>query len=311
MKRCPTCQSTYTNDALRFCLQDGTPLVSVSGGSSNPSAYDAEKTLRIEASGSRDEPPPTEILGPTSLPTVPSSKTPATVSQQSRPTEFAAPNLTAQPSTTAPRKSNMLIIPVTVAATVLALALGGLVAWLLWGNKNNSGPDDVRIDGNRTARTTATPGSSPAASPATTASPTPAASAPPVDVAAIRNEVTALLNGWADASMSRDLDAHMSYYADTLDTYYTKTNVSASTVRSDRQRAYETYSSLDIRLSNIEIKPDATGEHATAVFDKTWNFEGDEKSTSGSVQQKLWLARTGGRWRITGEKDLQVYYVNK
>jgi hypothetical protein len=111
--------------------------------------------------------------------------------------------------------------------------------------------------------------------------------------------------------MSRDLDAHMSYYADTLDTYYTKTNVSASSVRADRERAYEAYSSLNIGLSNIEIKPDGGGERATAIFDKTWNFEGEEKATSGSVQQKLWLAKTGGRWRITGEKDLQVYYVNK
>lgn len=29
MKRCPTCNSTYTNDALRFCLQDGAALTSV------------------------------------------------------------------------------------------------------------------------------------------------------------------------------------------------------------------------------------------------------------------------------------------
>lgn len=27
MKRCPTCNSTYTNDTLRFCLQDGAALV--------------------------------------------------------------------------------------------------------------------------------------------------------------------------------------------------------------------------------------------------------------------------------------------
>jgi len=111
--------------------------------------------------------------------------------------------------------------------------------------------------------------------------------------------------------MSRDLDAHMSYYADTLDTYYMKSQVSASVVRADRAQAYSTYSSLDIDLSNVEITPDSTGERATAIFDKTWDFEGDEKSTSGSVQQKLWLAKIGGRWRITGEKDLQVYYVNK
>jgi hypothetical protein len=280
---------------------------SSSGGGA--SAYDAEKTLRIESAERRDEPPPTEIISPGALPTYPSSKSPATIPQQSRPTEFAAHNPTAQPAPAAP-KNNVLVIPITIAATVLVLALGGLAAWLLLGNKDNGATSNARVDANRTTRTTTT-SNSPATSPSATASPTPAASASPVDVAAIRNEVTALLNGWAESSMSRDLDAHMGYYADTLDTYYTKTNVSASSVRADRERAYETYSSLDIGLSNIEIKPDQTGERATAIFDKTWNFEGEEKATSGSVQQQLWLAKTGGRWRITGEKDLQVYYVNK
>jgi hypothetical protein len=30
MKRCPTCRSTYTDDSLRFCLQDGSQLVHIS-----------------------------------------------------------------------------------------------------------------------------------------------------------------------------------------------------------------------------------------------------------------------------------------
>ncbi|HEX8776411.1 MAG TPA: hypothetical protein VF735_22770 [Pyrinomonadaceae bacterium] len=309
MKRCPTCQSIYTDDSLRFCLQDGAPLQGVSSGSGGgASAFDAEKTLRIESAERRDEPPPTEIISPSALPTYPSSKSPATIPQQSRPTEFAAHNPTAQPAPAA-SKNNVLVIPVTIAATVLLLVLGGLGAWLLFGSKDSAGPGNARVDGERTTRTTTNTSSSPAASPSATTSPTPAAS--PVDLAAVRNEVTALLNGWAESSMSRDINAHMSYYADTLDTYYTKTNVSAANVRADRERAYETYSSLDIALSNIEIKPESAGDRATAVFDKTWSFEGEEKATSGSVQQKLWLAKTGGRWRITGEKDLQVYYVNK
>ncbi len=28
MKQCPSCQTKYTDDTLKFCLQDGTPLVS-------------------------------------------------------------------------------------------------------------------------------------------------------------------------------------------------------------------------------------------------------------------------------------------
>jgi ketosteroid isomerase-like protein len=119
------------------------------------------------------------------------------------------------------------------------------------------------------------------------------------------------LNGWAESSMARDIDAQMSYYADTLDIYYTKTNVSASVVRADRERAYDTFSTLDIELSNVVITPDATGQLANALLDKTWNFEGEDKASSGSVQQEIRLAKRNGRWRIIGEKDVQVYYVNK
>ena len=103
----------------------------------------------------------------------------------------------------------------------------------------------------------------------------------------------------------------MNYYADTLDTYYNASNVSSSRVRADRARAYALYTTLDIELSNLKVTPDPEGNKATAVFDKTWTFEGSEKYSSGSVHQKVWLARIGGRWRITGEKDLQVYYVNR
>jgi hypothetical protein len=318
MKRCPTCQSTYTDDTLRFCLQDGTPLVSASRGD-GPSVADAGKTLVMDSPERRhEEPPPTEILNAASLPTAPSSNKPLTIPQHPRPTgavphDFATSPLPPQQQTQPPaRKNTALVIPVAIAATVLVLALAGLGAWLLLGNRNGAGPGNTRADGERTTRTPANTSSSPVASPAPASpAPTPAASSSPVDAAAVRSEVTTLLNGWRESSMARDLDAHMSYYADTLDTYYTKSNVSASVVRADRAQAYNTYSSLDIDLSNIEVTPDSTGERATAVFDKTWEFEGEEKSTSGSVQQKLWLAKTGGRWRITGEKDLQVYYVNK
>jgi hypothetical protein len=304
MKRCPTCQSTYTDDALRFCLQDGTPLVSVTG------LPDIEKTLRIDSAERRgDEPPPTEILSAPVLPSVP-AKSPVTTPYQPRPTETVPQDFVAAP----PRaKNTALVIPVTIAATVLVLAVVGLGGWLLFGNRNGDGGNNARVDGERTTRVPATgSSSSPAATPApATPSPTPTAAASPVNVAVVRSEVMKLLNGWTESSMARDLDTHMGYYADRLDTYYTRTNVSASAVRADRERAYNTYSSLDISLSNVEITPETDGERATAVFDKTWAFEGEHKATSGSVQQKLWLAKIDGRWRITGEKDLQVYYVNK
>src|ERR1700682_6164293 len=38
MKRCPQCNRTYADDALSFCLDDGSPLLSAGGPMSDPSA---------------------------------------------------------------------------------------------------------------------------------------------------------------------------------------------------------------------------------------------------------------------------------
>ena len=313
MKRCPTCQSTYTDDSLRFCLQDGATLVSMSGSSSSGGAtpLDTDKTLQLNSWERPNDPPPTEILSPSVLPTIASPRTPVTTPQQSpRPTEASAPNFAAPLAATPPPrpKSNALVIPLTIAATVIVLGAGGLGAWLLLGDKENGAPGNVRVDRDGTTNTRTA--SSPAAS-VTPRGPSPTPTPSPVNVAAVRKEVMEVLSGWAASSMERDINTHMSYYADTLDTYYTRSNVSASVVRADRQRAYDTYSKLEIELSNIQITPDPEGQLAMAILDKTWNFENDERSNSGSVQQEIHLGKIDGRWRIIGEKDLQVYYVNK
>lgn len=306
MKRCPTCQSTYTDNSLRFCLQDGTALVDAGRSTdAGPTIPDQEKTLLINSAGrGGHEPPPTEILPHAGMPTMLSpQRSPVTTPQPPRQTA-ASPY---DAATTQRPKNNALVIPITIAVTVLVLAVAGLGAWLLFGNKGSNGTGNSSAG--RTTSTTTTTTSSPAATSTPVASPSTPPS--PVNVAVLRKEVMETLNGWAESSMARDIDAQMSYYADTLDIYYTKTNVSASVVRADRQRAYDTFSTLDIELSNVQITPDTTGLLANALLDKTWNFEGEDKASSGSVQQEIRLAKRNGRWRIIGEKDVQVYYVNK
>jgi TonB family protein len=57
MKLCPTCQRTYEDDALRFCLEDGTALVGAQG-----SAYDPAATIKIPAAQVTSD-APTEVIG--------------------------------------------------------------------------------------------------------------------------------------------------------------------------------------------------------------------------------------------------------
>src|SRR5829696_5646389 len=59
MKRCPTCNRTYTDASLNFCLEDGTPLTA--DGATTP---DLNATLRYPPARDTAEPPPTEIYHP-------------------------------------------------------------------------------------------------------------------------------------------------------------------------------------------------------------------------------------------------------
>jgi hypothetical protein len=62
MKRCPTCNRTYTDDALSFCLDDGAPLLTTSDA---PPSFDPNATMRYtEPRDTSSTPPPTEVYRP-------------------------------------------------------------------------------------------------------------------------------------------------------------------------------------------------------------------------------------------------------
>jgi hypothetical protein len=133
----------------------------------------------------------------------------------------------------------------------------------------------------------------------------------PADTSAAQKEVQGVLNAWADTIRQRNLDEHMKYYADVLDVYYNATNVSSARVRTERSAAFSKYTSMEMQLSNINISVEPSGTRATATFDKTFDFRSDEKDFKGSGLNQFWFSKASGRWRITGEKDLKTYYINK
>jgi hypothetical protein len=326
MKRCPTCRRAYPDDTLRFCLEDGTALVN------EPSVNSDAATLLMDSASV--EPPPTEILDMKVAPTVRASqedatlrraKPAATANQQARATVNELQNVAA-PATKQRRTAAVVVI--SVVATILLLGLGGLGAWLILrdkgGNTTNAGTETTRTNSNSTivvtndtpgaknTNTTAIATSSPIQTPTPlmTPSPTPTASATPTSTTdTARKEVMNALNGWTQTMRDADLNGHMSYYASTLHTYYLQSNYSASRVRDNVARAFAKYSTFDVRLSNIQIEVDPSGDKAVATFDKTFVFTG-ATTYSGSGLNRFWLEKIGGRWLITGEKDLKTYYIN-
>ena len=129
-------------------------------------------------------------------------------------------------------------------------------------------------------------------------------------LAAIQKQVAATLDGRATSMEKRDLKSHLSFYAPKVEVYYLKRGVDRDYVRDDRARALAVYEDLNFQFSNVNVRVlDNRGRRAVATFDKRWDFKG-QKNSSGSVREIVWLERSGGRWRITGERDWKVHYLN-
>ncbi len=145
MKRCPSCNRTYTDASLNFCLEDGTPLVAESAPSADPNAT-VQYTIRDT------NPPATEIypsFPPGGTPPQSAPRRPAQVSQPpapvSQPPQWA-PLPASIPGAVPQKKSSalwwvvggaLIIGVIAVGAVVMLLVLAGLNS-----NKNNSNNTD-------------------------------------------------------------------------------------------------------------------------------------------------------------------------
>lgn len=289
MKQCPKCQTTYDDDNLQFCLQDGTRLEDLS-----PAAETVHFETEPETVVSPKRVEPIRFDVPSSYPTTP----PSWEQQQSQPVIIEQRE--------AKKPNTAMVVALSVLGTVALLGLGGLGAWLYFDNQKTEVAVNINAAPNRSANQNVNA----AGSPSPTPTPTPQPTLRPEDAKAITKDVEDALDDWKDSTENRNVDRHIARYADAVD-YYKAGRVNIARVRADRQSAFNTYDSLIVNLDNIKVTPDASGEKATVVLDKQWDFEGAEKFSSGKVQQQLTLNRVNGRWLIAGEKDLKIYYVNK
>ena len=303
MKICPTCQNRYTDDTLQFCLQDGAALIGDdSDASSSPTIAfneEAETVVKNRANERMQVDLQNQSYAQ-------NRTQPQNYSQQ-------IPTGTANYQTVEKKSNTGLIILATALATLLLGAIG-VGAWFLFGNKkdvaqNTNVKNSVSENSNKNKNENSADNSNAKQQQQPTPKPTAtAAPKPDFDPEKIRAEVSGTVDSWATLAESRDLSAYMDNYADKVD-YYNKKSVDKSAVRADKQRAFGLYDTIEFNVSNLRVMPDATGENATAVFDKQWYFENEEKSNEGKVQTQLQMKKIGGDWKITSERDLKVYYT--
>lgn len=311
MKICPHCQNTYTDDSLQYCLQDGTPLNNYKPSEAPTSVWTSEANNEAETLVKPRQPAASYET---------QKSMPPQNWQTSRETVFAT-------ETAEPEKSNTLkIVLLTLLGMVVLLAVGGVAGFIMWKNSRNQ---EVAVNVNAKPVNTKTPVTNKTVNAnsddnanvntnlntntnvnSNASTPTPKPTLNPEQIAQTKQDVSNVIDDWKSSYESLDLEYAMSYYADTVD-YYTTGKVGIGRVRADKQRAFDAYDTINFNISNLTVTPDATGDKATAVFDKEWQFENSEKTNSGKVQQQMQLVKTGGKWKIVGEKDLKVYYINK
>jgi hypothetical protein len=132
MKYCPTCQITYADESLRFCLQDGTGLLNYPGSAPAPTVDFSEKETVV-----RQNPP---------APTVDYSEK-ETVVRQNPPTADWQPARETRGAVTQPdvKKSNPLLMVIAISLVMLVIFGGIGLGWLLLKDdkslSNLNGPD--------------------------------------------------------------------------------------------------------------------------------------------------------------------------
>lgn len=297
MKHCPTCKTNYADDTLQYCLEDGTPLV-FSSDSQAPTVALTDTEAETVFKGS--EPAPTRAaVPPTQMWEEPQSQV-----TQVPPQQFQIQS----PPPAQPKKSNTALA-VGLTALVMLLLFGGIfAAWLLMRDGGNEGGGS-----NNSKNTKPNVSVSPPSSPGETITPTPSPTAtitptvnptPGIDTAQIKSEVSGKMNAWKSSMESGNLDGVMSHYADRLEYYYRSGGTSSGAVRNNKKRAFELYSSFSVTMTNMNISLNDAGDKATVTFTKTWNFRGSTDDNKGSVRAQFQVTKIGGRWYITGEKDL-------
>lgn len=124
--------------------------------------------------------------------------------------------------------------------------------------------------------------------------------------AGTEGELRAALGEWLAATNSRDVARQMNYYAPKVEAFYLSRNAPREAVRAEKSRLFARAASVNVEAASPVIRMSRDGRTAVMRFRKRYRIEGGEGSRSGEVLQELRWRRTGGGWKIVGERDLRV-----
>lgn len=299
MKYCPACRSQYTDATLRFCLQDGAVL---QDGEAKQSTID---TVSFSDPVTADNILRTEELNFYSPP----SNQSKTQKWNPEPPKSA---LRREPEVKKTRSSPKIWL--AVFPLLLAIAGAGLGGWFYLKNQTDQPLQSTNPADSATPETAAqtTPPASNSSkailddlSEPADSNTEPSSTSGSEDA---KKEIADVVERWRQSIEARKVPDYLSKYAEKAD-YFEKTGATAAEIRIEAQKMFETYSDIDINLSNVRVAVDPGGSQATAVFDKEWSYQTDKDLLEGKARTKLRFQKNGKDWKITGEKYQKIYYM--
>jgi hypothetical protein len=152
MKRCPTCNRTYTDDALSFCLDDGAVLLSAAAPPAAPANFDPNATIAYPAARDTGATPsqpystnaPPQQVVPTPQPTA-----------QPMPPPMPPPAWGAMPHAAPPvrKKSSPLPWILGIVGVLLVLGIGAIVMLSIAGGSNSNNSNNNNRSANNSNNT--------------------------------------------------------------------------------------------------------------------------------------------------------------
>ncbi len=275
MKLCPQCQTKYTDDTLQFCLQDGTQLANETG---EVSAMETVAFGETTTAGNSE--------AETVISSKPREKFHFDLAENSRPnyeTNKFTESADFQDTSAKPR--TFLIVLVTAFTVLFIVGIVGAGAWFYFNNTSQGISTETNSNSKPDLKTT-------------------------TKNDALKKDVMQRITAWKSMAEARNLNAYMGFYADKVN-YYKKRALSRRLVKRDKRKAFTKYSTIEITLTNMRIKPLENNEKAVAAFDKEWIFTNAKKRLTGQVRSQLVLKKVKNEWLIESEKDIKVYYVNR
>lgn len=283
MKYCPACLSQYSDPTLRFCLQDGKPLLSI------------EKQSSVDT---------VAFSRPVTAPNIsPTSGRIDVRPEWSKDQEKHAGALGARPAKPKGSRKGMIMVILGIPI-VLILAAGAVGGWLYFSQKKHNVPKDEAI-AQPPVQSGPANTSPPVAIQETLSTQNSNAAA---DAEILKKEVTEVVNSWKQAMEARNMAAYAGKYAEKVD-YFDNSGAAIADIRGEVQKTFDAFKEIEIDLSNLLVAVNAEGNSASAVFDKEWSYESDSKLTEGKAHTKLHLQKIGGEWKIVAEKYQKIYFI--